>query len=86
MFCSFSFRREPPVLVKFNWRFSGFGGVGRGEFELKVFQVSKSFGSSSNKLIQIQELLGLIQKLGLISCTHPWGIFKYLNFMLFASK
>jgi len=44
--------------------------MGRGEFELKVFQVSKSFGSSSNKFIQIQELLGLIQKLGLISCTH----------------
>jgi len=51
--------------------------VGRGEFELKVSQASKSFGSSSNKFIQIQGLLGLIQKLGLISCTHPWGTFKY---------
>jgi hypothetical protein len=49
------------------WIWGGGGAVGRGEFELKVFQVSKSFGSSSNKFIQIQELLGLIQKLGLIS-------------------
>jgi hypothetical protein len=53
------------------------GGEGLGEFELKVFQVSKSFGSSFNKFIQIQELLGLIQKIGLISCTRPLGTFKY---------